>query len=519
MAFSSIVDAKGLFENVEGLWGNSSPVQQLALSILTILVASRLWQLVPATGFKSDEPPCYPYYVPFLGHTIPFAMNANKVFRAAGKLFGLKPYTLMIAGEKHYIITDPQDVSSVLKNSEALTFTNFAANHMRDFYTIPDTPGTTLEEIVEGTTIMPDGTPLGNTHQLLASLLSGKNLEDLVRNTILDFERSFDEVQNKLSKEGSAIEVDFSVWVRDGIGRAATNAAYGPELLKTFPGFWEAYWKWHEATWKMLYKFPSFLVKEAFAAREELVEAFMAYLADGPEGDRLRRGGHPFSVARRDEYNILFPLETHARIDLSLFQAFHINSTVIASWVILRIVLTPGLLSRIREEAAPAYSSDKPDVDYISSHQTCPLLHSVLCECLRHYVAPMAPRHVVQPIRIGGYTLQPGNKLLCPARASMMSEQVWGDTASEFVPERFLDKPMDFNGRMMRPFGGGLHLCPGKQFAMIETKVYVASVLTRFNVEFLDGMPKMDEASPTLGTMGALGVTSAIITRRQLCRP
>lgn len=127
---------------------------------------------------------------------------------------------------------------------------------------------------------MPDGTPLGNTHQLLVSLLSGQNLDDLVKRTVLDFERSLDKEQNKLSEKGSAIEVDFSVWVRDGIGKAAVNAAYGPELLRTFP-------------------------------------CLQTVLKD-----RLRRGGLPICVARRHEYNIMFSLDTHARISLALFQGY-----------------------------------------------------------------------------------------------------------------------------------------------------------------------------------------------------
>ena len=81
--------------------------------------------------------------------------------------------------------------------------------------------------------------------------------------------------------------------------------------------------------------------------------------------------------------------------------------------------------------------------------------------------------------------------------------RIWGDSVSEFCPERFLNGP---NGQVSSPgpkhdgsnenkerqkpvhpaafraFGGGATLCPGRHFAQAEILGFVAMVLLRFDL-------------------------------------
>jgi len=46
----------------------------------------------------------------------------NHVLESVMLILYAQPYTLKIAGQKHYIITEPSDVMSVYKHNKSLTF-------------------------------------------------------------------------------------------------------------------------------------------------------------------------------------------------------------------------------------------------------------------------------------------------------------------------------------------------------------------------------------------------------------
>jgi cytochrome P450 len=68
------------------------------------------------------------------------------------------------------------------------------------------------------------------------------------------------------------------------------------------------------------------------------------------------------------------------------------------------------------------------------------------------------------------------------------SGEYWGEDADVFRPERFLEGGDSKAPRPgFQPFGGGMHLCPGRQFAFSEMVAVVATLLLGFDVEPLEG--------------------------------
>jgi len=232
----------------------------------------------------------------------------------------------------------------------------------------------------------------------------------------------------------------------------------------------------------------------------------------------MREGALTFGVGRYEDMRTLgFSLENRARAAVCMLQATHTNATPNLVWLIIHIVTNPGLLGRVREEVAPAFSMgyQNPDVEYLVSHKTCPLLHSVFSETIRFASQNFLPRQVDAPTVVGGYTLRPGAQVWCPTRVLNLDATSWGPDVTEFNPERFIDKPMDVNGPVMKPFGGGPSMCPGRRLAAVEMKVFAASAVMQFDFHFLDGTPKLNELTPSFGTMHPLGPTRTRISRRK----
>lgn len=71
--------------------------------------------------------------------------------------------------------------------------------------------------------------------------------------------------------------------------------------------------------------------------------------------------------------------------------------------------------------------------------------------------------------------------------------EVWGPDALEFNPERFVgsagsfaDKDLEKKRRAAYiPFGGGLNLCPGRNFAFAETLGLISVLVLGYDVEGL----------------------------------
>lgn len=60
--------------------------------------------------------------------------------------------------------------------------------------------------------------------------------------------------------------------------------------------------------------------------------------------------------------------------------------------------------------------------------------------------------------------------------------EYWGNDVNDFKPERWAQSDT-FHPMQFMPFGAGRKGCPGKQFALISIKMFMAKLLTRFKFE------------------------------------
>jgi cytochrome P450 len=115
------------------------------------------------------------------------------------------------------------------------------------------------------------------------------------------------------------------------------------------------------------------------------------------------------------------------------------------------------------------------------------------------------------------YLLKKGTDIQLPAGVTHYSKSVWGENASEFDPERFLppfqavpaektQASIDAERREKDayfPFGGGRHLCPGRNFAFVEIMGLMCVLLLGYDIEPV-GMEFADlKMGPPLMASGA----------------
>jgi cytochrome P450 len=194
-------------------------------------------------------------------------------------------------------------------------------------------------------------------------------------------------------------------------------------------------------------------------------------------------------------------------------------------WVFAYLAHDAALLEAIRTETLPGVVNNSPDVPYLTGQ--CPRLEALYLEVLRLEMSSSLMRYVTEPTMIGGKLLREGNNVMVPYRQLHYSEDIWGENASAFDPERFLRKKGLSRSSSFRPFGGGQHLCPGRFLAKQAVFTFVALALSRFDVRLdtdsgmgetggasknrVQRFPRADESKPGLGALAPVAGDGVIL--------
>ena len=155
-------------------------------------------------------------------------------------------------------------------------------------------------------------------------------------------------------------------------------------------------------------------------------------------------------LEQRDEHGKP-PSDRHIRDQLvALLVGGHDSSAASLAWAFERLARHPTVHARLRDDD-PAY------------------LDAVVKEVLRARPAlTIAPRLLLEPVRIAGHELPAGIQVAACLWLAMRREDLWPQ-ASAFAPERWLEGPQP-NPMSWIPYGGGVRRCAGSPFAEMELR-------------------------------------------------
>jgi cytochrome P450 len=163
---------------------------------------------------------------------------------------------------------------------------------------------------------------------------------------------------------------------------------------------------------------------------------------------------------------------------MTMLIAGHETTANALSWIWYLLDLHPEEQEMLREEVVRELGGETPTFANIHRLKR---LRMVFMEALRLYPPVwMIDRRALGPDRLGETSVSKGDLVIISSYAIHRKPDLWKDP-DFFRPERFEpgneEQPNKF---AYLPFGSGPRVCMGMGFAMIESQIILATLLTRF---------------------------------------
>ncbi|KAF9595781.1 hypothetical protein IFM89_004183 [Coptis chinensis] len=165
----------------------------------------------------------------------------------------------------------------------------------------------------------------------------------------------------------------------------------------------------------------------------------------------------------------------------NIYFAGHETTATTASWILMLLASHLEWQNRVRDEVIEVCGGSLPDFDMLRKMRT---LTMVIQEALRLYPpAPLVTRSALRSTKLGELNIPKGVNLWIPIIILHQDPEIWGPEANKFNPHRFshgIGKACKFP-QVYLPFGTAPRTCVGQNFAMVELKILVSVILSKFS--------------------------------------
>ncbi|MCJ1247982.1 hypothetical protein MMC30_005197 [Trapelia coarctata] len=467
-------------------------------------------------GFKYDpkEPPLVPQKIPYIGHLIGIVRHGPTYYSRVSAKYPLPIYTLGMLKGRTYAITSPDLVAAVQRSPKVFSFNPFVLAVSQRLCGCSQAAMEIVADNLDDRGIVAD-----TKRYMHTAMAPGLHLDTMNETMIENVAALLGELDAELDACGDGVkELDLYAWARHLVSLASTDAIYGVENpFRKDRRVEDAFWDFEADITKLILNVaPSIIAPKGFQGRETVVRAFTEYIRKGHWN-----GGAALAKVRQvinAKYGIT--PEDSARFEVTNVIGILVNTAPATFWLIMHACSHPGLLEDLRKEVEGVlHVSRRGDngtvvrtLDISLLKTRCPLLLSTYQELLRHHSSNASVRWVMQDTLLADkYLLKKDGIIQMPSKVMHADTEIWGPTAAEFDPRRFIkvdptikeeinggvsgmgavgekaEKAPKQHPASFRAFGGGSTLCPGRFFATTEIMSVVAMFLLRFDIEPVGG--------------------------------
>ncbi|KAK3685831.1 cytochrome P450 [Podospora appendiculata] len=463
------------------------------------------------------EPPAAKTSLPIIGHFLGFYRHQIGYLELLRRRTFSSAYTLKVGNIKTYVVTEP-GLSHAALQSRALSLEPLSATVATKMLGMSKTANRHFGIDEHGHFI---GSPMLTERRLEFSkmLASGPSLTE-------PSQVASNCVANAVNNVGTGLgKHDLFGWLRDVITVGTIGGLYGPmNPVALDPTLVEDIWTFDEnqlrLSWEIL---QSLIAPAGVRAVNRIAAAFEAYVLEGR--DKLASAAVRSTISSAQKLGL--SLNDYARLEVFNISVATVNTVPTAVSMIYNILAKPALPQALRDEIQavlthvntgspdPSGSSKtkkkkrKMQLDISRAAETCPLLVACYQEALRIGSTPTCNRAVLEDTLLADAAtgadvlVRKGQRVSIPTFMLHSRDQIWGGDATAFDPWRFMpggSADAKGPGRARReqgfvPYGGGLHLCPGRHLAKIE--ILATGALMVMGLDFLAGEDGKAIVAPT----------------------
>ncbi|MFV8754574.1 cytochrome P450 [Nannocystaceae bacterium ST9] len=180
----------------------------------------------------------------------------------------------------------------------------------------------------------------------------------------------------------------------------------------------------------------------------------------------------------------------------TLVLAGHETTANALTWTLVLLAQHPEIDARVHEEIERVCGSAPPSFEQLAA---LPYVGQVIDESMRLYPpAWMFERQAIADVELGDYAIPRGTLVAISPWTLHRHPGHW-PRPLHFDPDRFDEAAKAARPRYTYlPFGGGPRQCIGTNFALIEAKLVLATLLQRFRLELLPGQDLRPDPAVTL---------------------
>ncbi|KAK1751298.1 cytochrome P450 [Echria macrotheca] len=481
----------------------------------------------------SDGPPSIPEKIPFVSNTYLVLTNLQEMARKAAKYFqGGKIVKYHLLNKTVYVVRGQQNMQQLLRGSPDLGSEGFILDVMKGLFAMTPSDHAKFVNDKSGRLKTPnpgtEATPVrywAAIHYLYYDYLTAPHFASALATK---FNVNFS-AQLETQPLGEWTTVRIQKFVHTHLFHAAVVSLCGPRIFELNPDFTEVYWEFDPYAMMLCYVPPRWMARKAYQTRARGMAAVERWLDaawerfDWDDKEAVEADWEPCFGARFNRETCRwmkdhgFDKQSITGFILGVIFGLNGNSIPMVTWSLMHLLQDPELLAAAREEAVQVYSTDgngSRDIDIVKLGKM-PILQAVFAETLRLHTEVTIAREVWNPVVVEGYKIPKGAFIHGYAGLAHYDEEVWGKDghpADEFWAGRHLvevekdgKKRLEFSSADRAgnyfPFGGGTGMCPGRHFAKQEILQTMASILSRFDVKFVEWVNLKDGTKSDRGPL------------------
>ncbi|KAG9230466.1 cytochrome P450 [Amylocarpus encephaloides] len=456
------------------------------------------------------EPPLVKPKMPYIWHLVGMITESTSYYDRMSKMYPPPIFTMPIFNSKTYIIQAPALVQSAFRNKN-LSFEPFMAEFAQRMLGVSNK--TMAPSLTPATETRPSF--MDEAHKVIHESLNGPPLQKMNTDMLNTLSVSFNELGDSFQPES------LFLWLRTMMTMATADTLFGTHNpLKDEPSPSDALWDFEaKIIYLIVNPFAKYFLPNAYNGRAALQSALSKFYVAKHDSDP--DVGTIMKAHAKSLRSYGMPDSDIGKIELSILQVSTTNAIPTTFWHLMFVLSDPALTELIREELLTVITINHKgvkrgvnfDISKFASH--CPLFVSSYGENIRLSNSAIGSRRVIQDTTITDgkptYLLRKGANIQMPTSVAHYNTEIWAEKDSDRTQKK-----------AYFPFGGGKHLCPGRNFAFAEILGTVAIMVLGFEVRGVDGevlkVPVMGRSGVGEGIAkpGEDGVKmSAVLKRRK----